>query len=92
MVAPSGGGGATAIGPAISEESETAAPVSKQEQQMLRVSRLHLHLSTAGLNDFVVYCSFRYQILRMSYQGSFSIFTCRVKGCLNYRYSKFSYR
>ena len=38
MVAPSSGGGATAIGPAISEESETAAPVSKQEQQMLRVS------------------------------------------------------
>ena len=37
VVVPSSGGGATAIGPTVSEESETAAPVSKQEQQMLRV-------------------------------------------------------
>ena len=43
MVALSSGGGATAIGPAVSEESETAAPVSKQEQQMLRVGGLHLY-------------------------------------------------
>ena len=38
VVAQSSGGGAiAAIGPTVCEESETAAPVSKQEQQMLRV-------------------------------------------------------
>ena len=101
-----GGGGVSAVGPAVSGESETAAPhnVSKQEEQMLRVGLLELvpciyslHVHNVGTVGFVFHFllfvgSFKCQILRMSYRESCSIFTYRVKDCLSYKYFKFSYK
>ena len=60
LAAPSGGGGGGIVGPAVSGESETAAAplVSKQEEQMLRVS---------------VQC-IKYTVYTLSYSSRYSCF------------------